>query len=120
MNKKTLTKADLSQFTGTEVWFRHELVKSVLYTEGVQYMAEVGGAYWLVDEIAFSQSKPKVKAESFQFWKLTVDSDRTATLSCEDGNGNIVYIKQIEYTDFPLNEMVLYYTDNVILLTSEY
>lgn len=114
-----LTEHDLAQFTGTGVWYRHSIVRGVLYTEGVQYMAEVGGAYWLIDEIAFSQRMPKVKAEPFQLWTLTV-SEQSAVLSCSDGNASTIYQKKIAYTDFPLPKIMLYYTDNVILLPSEY
>lgn len=53
--EKTLTLEALHHFTGTETWFRHPLVRKVLYTEGVQYLAETGGAYWLLDEIACAQ-----------------------------------------------------------------
>ena len=42
------------------------------------------------------------------------------TLECDDGNGRIVFSKDIEYTDFPLDEIVFYFTDNVLMLTSEY
>jgi hypothetical protein len=52
---KTLTKADLAQFTGSEHWYRHQMVRDVLYTDGVQYVAQRGGAYWLINEIAFAQ-----------------------------------------------------------------
>ncbi|MFZ4768472.1 MAG: DUF6876 family protein, partial [Roseimicrobium sp.] len=48
MTQKTLTQADLSQFTGTEQWYRHGLARNVLYTEGAQHVAESGGAYWLL------------------------------------------------------------------------
>jgi hypothetical protein len=41
-------------------------------------------------------------------------------LSCEDGNDNVVYTKQIEYTDFPQEGITLYFTNNTILLPSEY
>jgi hypothetical protein len=34
--------------------------------------------------------------------------------------GKVVYQKAIEYTDFPLPEIALYFTDNTILLPSEY
>lgn len=119
--RKPLTKADLAQFTGTETWYRHPLVKTVLYTDGAQYVAEAGGAYWLLDEIAFAQKAvTAVAAEGFQLWKLTVKPDRTATLVCEDGNGRKVFSKAIEYTDFPLPEIAFYFTNNVILLPSEY
>lgn len=118
---KTLTAADLNQFTGTETWFRHPLNRKVVYTEGVQYVAETGGAYWLIDEIALIQPYDKtVAAEEFQVWTLKVRTDRTATLACEDGNGNVVFTKELEYTDFPLDEIKLYFTDNTILLPSEY
>ena len=30
---KTLTKADLIQFTGSEHWYRHAMVRDVLYTD---------------------------------------------------------------------------------------
>ena len=117
---KTLQQADLRQFTGTETWFRHPLARKVLYTEGVQYVAEQGGAYWLLDTLAFAQAIPAVAAESFQFWTLTVHPNQTATLACEDGNGKVVHTQEIPFTDFPLDEIKFYFTDNVILLPSEY
>ncbi len=52
---KTLTLTDLGQFIGTQELYRHRLVKKIVYTEGVQYVAEHGGAYWLIDEIALAQ-----------------------------------------------------------------
>ena len=117
----SLTEADLRQFIGTEQWHRHSFVRTVLYTDGVKYVAEKGGAYWLLDDIAFAQRKHKrVAAEAFQLWRLRVHPDRTATLTCEDGNGNAVFTKALTFTDFPLAEITLYCTNGVILLPSEY
>jgi hypothetical protein len=48
-------------------------------------------------------------------WTLRVNADRIATLSCDDGNGRIS--KPIEYADFPLEDVALYFTNNVILPT---
>ena len=121
MTTKTLSKNDLAQFTGSENWYRHGINRNVLYTDGAQHVAEHGGAYWLLDEIAIIQPYNKaVGAEEFQVWKLAVRPDRTATLTCDDGNGNIVFTKEIEHTDFPLDEITLYFTNNVIHLPSEY
>lgn len=120
MTQNTLSMADLRQFTGTENWYRHGLAPNVLYTDGAKYLAEKAGAYWLLDEIALAQSLPAIKAEQFQHWRLTVRADHTATLTCDDGNGEIRLIKEIEFTDFPLPEVAIYCTDNVIMLTSEY
>ena len=109
------------QFTGSENWYRHGLNRKVLYTDGAQHVAERGGAHWLLDEIALIQPYDKaVAAEEFQVWKLTVRLDRTAVLTCDDGNGKIVFSKEIEYTDFPLDEITFYFTNNTILLPSEY
>jgi hypothetical protein len=96
-------------------------VRDVLFTDGAKYVADQAGAYWLLDEIALAQRYEKsVAAEEFQLWKLKVNSDHTAMLTCEDGNGKNVYSKPIEYTDFPLPEIALYFTNNTILLPSEY
>ena len=115
MTTKTLSTSDLAQFTGSENWYRHGINRNVLYTDGAQHVAEHGGAYWLLDEIAIVQPYNKaVAAEEFQVWKLAVRPDRSATLTCDDGNGNIVFTKEIEHTDFPLDELTLYFANNVI------
>jgi len=122
MATATLTTADLSQFTGSENWYRHNLNREILYTDGAQYLAEAGGAYWLLDEIALANRyQRRVKAEEFQVWTLTRDKKGNgATLDCGDGNGHTVYTKRIEYTDFPLDSIKLYCEGGTILLPSEH
>ena len=121
MSNDKLTAAELRQFTGSEHWYRHPLVRKVLYTDGAKYVADSGGAYWLIDEIAFGQSLPAIAPEEFQVWKLSVNlAASTAVLTCDDGNDRVVFTKQIDYTDFPLDEIRLYFTDNTILLPGEY
>lgn len=117
-----LAANDLTQFTGSETWYRHSLVPGVTYTEGVQFMAEKAGAYWLVDKIAtIGKMEPSVRGEPFQVWKLRRDAQGNgAELSVEDGNDREVYRERIDYTDFPMPEIDLWFTDNVILLPSEY
>jgi hypothetical protein len=61
----------LAQFTGSQNFYRHGLVREVLYTEGVEYVIETAGAYWLLDEIALAQRHIiPVKREDFQVWDL--------------------------------------------------
>jgi hypothetical protein len=109
------------QFTGSENWYRHAINRNVFFTDGAQHVAEHGGAYWLLDEIATIQPYNRaVAAEEFQVWKLAVRPDRSATLTCDDGNGKIVFTKEIEHTDFPLDEITLYFVNRVIHLPSEY
>jgi hypothetical protein len=117
---KQFTQADLDQFTGSESFYRHPINRRIVYTEGAQYLAEQGGAYWLLDEIAIIQPyNRKVAAEEFQVWTLKVKTNSSATLTCGDGNGNLVHRKRISFTDFPLPEITLYFENNTIYLPSE-
>lgn len=121
MTTKTLSTHDLAQFTGSENWYRHGINPNVLFTDGAKYVAEAGGAYWLLDAITICQRYEKtVAAEPFQVWKLAVRPDRTASLTCEDGNDNIVYTQLIEFSDFALDEITLWFANNVIYLPSEH
>ena len=104
-----------------EQWHPHGIVPDVRYTDGAKYVADHADAYWLLDEIALAQRDAKaVAGEAFQLWRLTVQADHTATLDCEDGDGKAVYSKPIPYTDFPLPEIALLFTDGLILLPGEY
>ena len=121
MSEANLSKAELRQFTGSEQWYRHGLVRTVLFTDGAKFVADHGGAYWLLDEIALAAARQQARRrEEFQVWKLTVKPDRTATLTCDDGNGNVVASKKIPFTDFPVDEVELWFTNNTIYLPSEH
>lgn len=120
MTEKTLSKANLWNFTGTAHWFRHPLARKIVYTEGVQHVVVHGGAYWLINEIVFNQDNPVIAAEDFQVWRLAVAADKTAILTCGDGNDGVVFKKQLDFTDFPLDEICFYVINKTILLPSEY
>ena len=116
----SFTTSELAQFTGTTQWYRHTLARGIFYTDGVHFIAERAGAYWLVDEIALSQiNAPALKGEEFQTWTLIVDA-KAAVLRCDDGNGRVLLEKRIGYTDFPEPGIKLYFTDGVIMLPGEY
>jgi len=116
-----LSQEDLTQFTGSENWYRHALNPKVLYTDGARHVAVEGGAYWLLDIIATAQRyKKRVAAEPFQVWRLYVRQDNSATLTCEDGNSKTVYTQEIEFTDFPICGITLWFSNGVIYLPSEH
>lgn len=118
--KKAALLAGLPQFHGTETWFRHALNRYILYTEGVQFVAETAGAYWLLDLIVLENTANSKLGllEEFQVWKLTVDGT-AGRLVCEDGDYNVVHSQGIQYTDFPLDSFELWFENNVIMLPSE-
>ena len=122
MSNAKFSDSELSQrFYGSEHWYRHALNRSILYTDGAKYIADEGGAYWLLDEIALAQRYEKaVAAEEFQVWRLRVNADHTATLTCEDGNDHAVFEKAIPFTDFPADAITLWFANNTIYLPSEH
>jgi hypothetical protein len=122
MTTAKLTPADLQQFSGgTDDYYRHALNRNVLFTDGAKYVADEGGAYWLLDEIALAQRHEKrVARQPFQVWKLTVNPDHTGMITAEDGNYNVLFTKALDYTDFPAPEIILWFSNNVIYLPAEH
>jgi hypothetical protein len=117
--KTVLRQADLDQFIGTQQWWAH-WTKRITFTDGVKYLAETAGAFWLVDAIASWQIERK---EHFQLWELHVNRDETpmAVLTMREDCDQPELIRQeISYTDFPLEKIKLYLIDGVLLLPSEY
>ena len=122
-----LTQDSLAHFTGSETFTRY--MAGVILSEGAAHVAKEGGAFWLMDIIVSYQFEPKFRDEDFQVWKLKVDRQgdpenvtamNKATVSCEDGNGNTLITQEIEATDFPLPEIILWFQNNTIFLPSEY
>ena len=62
-------KAQLAQFTGSETLTRHALVRTMLMTEGVAFLAEQAGAYWLATAIASYLHDDRARREEFQVWR---------------------------------------------------
>ena len=112
-----LTINELRQFTGTEHWYKH--LSGYLYTDGVLYVAQEGGAFWLVDKILFT-TRAKNNLQEFGVWKLEVNEDKSAILVCEDGNYHELYREKIEWTDFPLNTVELWLENGVLILPGEH
>ena len=102
--------AELLHFTGSETLYRHGLNRNFLYTEGVQWLAENTGAYWLIDAIASNQSvalrDPMLK--DMQFWTLKKQQDGSWLLFCERDTNDVAIRQDIEFSDFPLLEIKLW------------
>ena len=110
---------DLRHFTGTTKWFRNPLFANCLYTEGVQYLAEHGECYWLLDYIFSNQRLKVIAAEEFQVWTIKKEESK-ATITVGDGNDNIVKTFKIPFTTFPLEEYTLWMIQGRLILKSEY
>lgn len=110
-DKQAEIMARLSQFHGSETWYR-SFLPWCIYSEGAKYLADTCQCYWLLDCLFSFRNKvlrnPKTK--QFCLWTLTLLPEGGAKLQCwEDTNVKAFRICQtIPYTDFPLNEIKLY------------
>lgn len=112
----TLTLSDLRQFTGDDQRYRHPLNPRIIYTPGVQYLAEQAGAYWLIDAIASYFGSPEMRQamkedarlQDMQFWRLTVENDSARLTTQADQEVKPFIVQVIEYTDFPLPEIQIW------------
>ena len=114
---------NLAQFSGSTEYFNYNFFGfGVHLTEGVKYLADKAECYWLIDAILSYQGKAEVRKEGFQVWRLCkigVD-DLKFILSGDDGNGNAFAVQKIQFSDFPLDSIKLYFCDNVLMLPEEY
>lgn len=122
MELKNEIKKTLPFFTGTEEWTKHSPLLPLIYTDGVCYLAETAQCYWLIDIVASLYAHPYKIIEKNEFISITLKTDLekcSAVFTADDGNNTVLYTQIIPYTDFPLEEIKMFLTDNVLLLPSE-
>ncbi|MEO1558632.1 MAG: DUF6876 family protein [Cyanobacteria bacterium J06632_19] len=98
---------ELKQFYGSATLYKHWL--GLKYTEGIQHLAQEANCYWLLDAIASHQTKQFLsnpQLREFQIWHLQVQ-ENSSVLICEWDTNQEVLRQEIEYTDFPLNQIEL-------------
>lgn len=117
---KALDPTTLAQFTGTVHYYR--LHRRCLLTDGAKYLADTAGAYWLMDA-AYSHLESLGTEDGFVLIRLVVSGCR-AVLTLEDGNGHVRARQHIPYTDFPVEQQVVFACWDgqywVLMLPSEY
>jgi hypothetical protein len=126
MASETLTAESLKQFRGTEHYYRHPLYRNLLFTDGVKYATEEGGANWLLDDIAaVERNAQAVRDQPFKIWQLKRQGEHGALLTCGDREGKTLYTQKYHYADFPLDKIEFWVgpgegTDKIIYLPSEH
>ena len=126
MKTRAEIEQGLAQCYCSEAHHKFSILSRLVITDGVKWLADNAGAYWLLDAIAsYQQRCQKDKMlRDFQVWTLTTEQrsehNRRGHLKCERDTGDKKPIRQeIEYTDFPLDSIKLYVENGVILLPSE-
>ena len=101
--KNNFSLNELNNFTGSENFFKHGVNRNIIYTEGVQYLAEKARCYWLIDEIACVLLPHLLKEHFDEFYCIQLlVTDHSAIITIDDGNGNIYVNHKIKWTDFPI------------------
>lgn len=112
---------DLASFTGTAEYYR--INQRLVITEGVKYLAEHAGCYWLLILYASHLAAINGDHEGFTVLKLTRQGSG-ADIAIEDGNDQVLAVQHVDYTDFPFDSFSLYACWNgecwVAMLPSEY
>lgn len=90
--------------TGSETLYRHALNRNLLYTDGVRFLAETCGSWWLLDFVA-TMPGPWM-CEPFNVWRITGDGARGVIVEAwTDTPGTegstLLLRKKISYSDFP-------------------
>lgn len=120
----------LAQFTGTEQWYRHNLNRNLIYTDGVKFLAENGGeqgAYWFIDKVA-CEIAPLLKSKNERFGFITLCVGLTDTnqamILVTDGNDKQLATYHIHFTDMQPGNWKFYLVDDqthlTLLLPGEY
>ena len=118
MKTKEEIEAELMQFTGTEFYHKHPL--GIMSTDGIDYLCQNCACFWLIDAVASWQFDKKVRKIEFKVFRLKVNEDKSAVLIIEDGNYNKIAQQIISYTDFPLEEIDLWFANGICYLPSEH
>lgn len=79
-------------------------------TSNTLELANIAGAYWLLDIIASWQTRPAVRTILEQKWTLTV-TGRKFVIVCTDADLGTELARQEGDTDFPLEHLVLTVTN---------
>lgn len=121
------------QTIGSTELHPHALVRGVMFTNGIKYLADVCGAHWLVDAVASHQNGiyRRYPAEcGFQVWRLEYNPTdaRPSTWVLEawsDTPGALESVRMVRqvigYSDFPaeLDGYEFYCEGGVVLMKAE-
>lgn len=90
---------------------RHPLARQLVYSDGVQELAEIG-CYWLLDVVGTEFIKPMRKhAELFDgmaFLHVDVKDEKAVITLAQDEGEKPVYTRRIDYTDMPEGKWIFY------------
>ncbi len=118
-------KERLQYFTGTEMFYQLPLFRT-RFTDGLKYLSEVTDCFWLITDISVIAKSLMNRSEfiTIDFRRLSKEeqdnSGNEAEIIYSDGNNIILEKHGYTSTDFPLDELRLFFVNNTLMLPDEY
>lgn len=118
-------KEGLQHFHGTEMFYQIPLIRT-RFTDGLKYLANVADCFWLITDTSVIAKSLMNRSEfiTIDFKKLSEEQQDFTGYEAEiiysDGNDNILEKHGYRATDFPLNELRLFFVNDTLMLPSEY
>ncbi|TQO39712.1 hypothetical protein GQ41_4401 [Arenibacter algicola] len=126
MNFKTREiKERIQHFNGSLVLYQIPLIRTK-FTEGIRYLAQAGECFWLVTDtsVIAKSLMDKSRFITIDFRKFNKEEKDimgyAAKIDYSDGNGHIFETQKYHLTDFPLDELRLFFVEDTLMLPSEY
>lgn len=116
---------NLQHFTGTEMYYYIPLLRT-RFTDGLKYLANAADCYWLITDasVIAKSLKNRSKWVTIDFKRMSEDKqDYTgyeAEIIYSDGNDNVLETHRYNATDFPLDELRMFFVNDTLMLPSEY
>tara|TARA_R110000744_G_scaffold133921_2_gene242656 strand:+ start:735 stop:1115 length:381 start_codon:yes stop_codon:yes gene_type:complete len=118
-------KEGLQHFHGTEMFYSIPLLRT-RFTDGLKYLSEVAECFWLITDTSVIAKSLKNRSEfiTIDFKRLPKEQQDLTGYEAEiiytDGNDTILEKQGYHVTDFPLDELRLFFVNNTLMLPSEY
>jgi hypothetical protein len=115
----------LQHFHGTEMFYQIPLLRT-RFTDGLKYLADAADCFWLITDTSVIAKSLMNKSEfiTIDFKRLSEEKQDFTGYEAEiiytDGNDNILEKHGYRITDFPLDELRLFFVNNTLMLPSEY
>ena len=118
-------KEGLQHFHETEMFYQIPLLRT-RFTDGLKYLAKVADCFWLITDTSVIAKSLMNRSEfiTIDFKRLSEEKQDLTGYEAEiiylDGNDNILKKQGYRATDFPLNELRLFFVNDTLMLPSEY
>lgn len=115
----------LQHFNGTEHFFQLPLIRT-RFTDGIKYLANIAECFWLITDTSVIAKSLMDKSYfiTIDFKRLSkkesVEQGCEAIITYGDGNDTVLETHRYNITDFPLDELRLFFVNDTLMLPSEY